>query len=407
MTFHRAILSILLLLLVGSLLATPMNKRTYKIIQNSIKTSKDKDQVYDFTPGLGAMLRSSDGEVSALLNYLIQIDSVWLTNNPTASNGLGIPLSKAYLSGNIHRLTYYMSYDFAQTNLDQANVGIGWKHFNTQAGQIEPYFGLVNDVGDNAYNFIAVPLNVAAFSPNYSEGLVFEAYSPHFVQQGTIFGQSANTTSGPATTLNATLRTLYVPIHSKHKVLHFAVNGWTNTVGSPHQAQFFSLPGINLATARSMVNTSSIPNVKTYQVFDGEFVGLKGPFNFQSEYTYTWVNRMNSQPTLHFSGYYFIASYFLTGESRDYQYPDGYFIGITKIRHRYGAVQLLARYSALNLNSDNVHGGAEYDYAAGLNWYITRMAELSVNYIHANGNPTFSGSHQTSNIYALRLQIGL
>ncbi|MDF1761297.1 MAG: porin [Coxiellaceae bacterium] len=400
-------MSILLLLLAGSLLATPMNKRTQKMVQDSIKNSTDKNQVFDFTPGAGVMLRSQDGDVSALLNYLIHIDSVWLTNNPTASNGIDIPLSKAYLSGNIHRVTYYMSYDFAQTNLDQANVGIGWKHFNTQAGQIEPYFGLVNDVGDNAYNFIAEPLNVAAFSPNYSEGLVFEANSDHFVQQGTIFGQSADEPSGPATTLNATLRTLYVPIHSKYKVLHFAVNGWTNTVGSPHQAQFFSLPGINLQTAQPMVNTSSIPNVNNYQVFDGEFVALKGPLNFQSEYTYTWVHRMNSQPTLHFNGYYFIASYFLTGESRDYQYPDGYFVGITKIRHSYGAFQLLARYSAINLNSDNVHGGSEYDYAAGLNWYITRMAEVSLNYIRANGNPTYTGIQRTSNLYALRLQVGL
>ncbi len=401
-------LTITLSLAVSSIcLANPMNNSARDAVIHNINKTTDVSPIMDFVPGEGLMLHNEDGTMSALFNYLMQTDSAWMSNNPTFSNAVFIPLSKAYLSVNLKQTTVYMSYDFAQTVLDQANVGYSWKQFNMQAGQIEPYFGLVNDVADNAYNFIATPLNVAAFSPNYSEGLVFQANTAHFVQQGTLFGQSADTDTTRTATLNATLRTLFVPYHEKYKVLHFALNAWTETVGAPHQAQFFSLPELNAQGAAAMVDTESIPNVSNYQVFDGEFVALKGPFNIQSEYTYTMVHRIKPLPSVHFNGYYVTASYFLTGESRDYQYPDGYFIGITKIHHDYGAIQLLARFSSINLNDKDIQGGAEHDYGVGLNWYSSKMTELSFNYIYAVADPNYQGNRQASNVYALRFQIGL
>ena len=97
-------------------------------------------------------------------------------------------------------------------------------------------------------------------------------------------------------------------------------------------------------------------------------------------------------------------SYFLTGETRIYDYLNGAFLGITKVLHSYGAWEVAFRFSNVDLNSQNILGGEENDATAALNWYPVQRVKLGAEYIYANATPSSNGLNRHVNIVGLMLQ---
>ena len=105
----------------------------------------------------------------------------------------------------------------------------------------------------------------------------------------------------------------------------------------------------------------------------------------------------------HFTGYYVEGGYVLTGESRRYNRGNGAFDGPAVNNNfnpkagTYGAFELAGRYSHLNLNyhpgvqgalaaADNIRGGEQEIFTAGLNWYLNPTVRFMFNYQHVNSN---------------------
>ena len=106
-----------------------------------------------------------------------------------------------------------------------------------------------------------------------------------------------------------------------------------------------------------------------------EAAWVRGPFSLQGEYLHSWV-RENNGHVPEFHGAYVTASWFLTGESRPYDRSDGTF-GRVIPRHDFafreggwGAWELAARLSHIDLVSGDVHGGRTSIFMAGVNWYL-------------------------------------
>lgn len=74
-----------------------------------------------------------------------------------------------------------------------------------------------------------------------------------------------------------------------------------------------------------------------------------------------------------------------------------------KPTHGYGAVELLARYSRLDLDDGSVEGGRQHDWTFGANWYLTTHFKFQANYVRANA--TRAGVHTTPDIVELRAQV--
>ena len=114
------------------------------------------------------------------------------------------------------------------------------------------------------------------------------------------------------------------------------------------------------------------------------------PVSFQGELVYNWVQRAADRRTLEYWGYYLMASWFVTGEHRDYDRPVAFF-GAVEPREpfdprkgQWGALQLGARYSYLDANDGNPPLGAvQNDFAFAVNWFANRYLRLSANYIYA------------------------
>ncbi len=112
-----------------------------------------------------------------------------------------------------------------------------------------------------------------------------------------------------------------------------------------------------------------------------------GPLSLQGEYVRSAVDSTAAgDPVFH--GGYVQVSWFITGEHRTYDPAQGKFVQ-TRLKSNVwrgegpGALELAARYSALDLDGGDVHGGRLRDVTVGLNWHLSPHCRLMLDGIHA------------------------
>jgi phosphate-selective porin OprO/OprP len=137
-----------------------------------------------------------------------------------------------------------------------------------------------------------------------------------------------------------------------------------------------------------LVNTGTF-GVDSETLWGLEAAAAWGPWSVQGE----WMRAHCSDhpdapgPSPTFSGWYAQASWFPTGETRPYRNgtfqrirPKANFDG----KQGWGAVELAARYSVLDLDDDGINGGVADDWTLGVNWYLNANSHVSLNYVWAD-----------------------
>jgi phosphate-selective porin OprO/OprP len=128
-------------------------------------------------------------------------------------------------------------------------------------------------------------------------------------------------------------------------------------------------------TARPESNVSdNFLDSGTFAADDAIHLGLEalwneGPFSILAEYIYAWVDAPASGDP-EFYGYYVTASWVLTGETRPYDRTTGYARRVMPTG-RWGAPELVARYSHDNLDDAAIAGGSFDKTYLGINWWAT------------------------------------
>lgn len=106
----------------------------------------------------------------------------------------------------------------------------------------------------------------------------------------------------------------------------------------------------------------------------------EGPFSLLAEYNRAWVDSPASgDPS--FFGYYITASWIITGETRPYDRTVGYARRVMPTG-RWGAPELVARFSHEDLDDGAVQGGAFDKTYLGINWWATRRWKLGFGWGH-------------------------
>lgn len=137
-------------------------------------------------------------------------------------------------------------------------------------------------------------------------------------------------------------------------------------------------------------------------VLGAELAGGFGSLFAQAEYFHYTVGRSGLNDA-NFDGGYLQASYTLTGEHRRYNPATGAYTGITPahpfdIAHfsegAWGALELGARYSIVDLNSNysggaasaassnSIAGGKQQVFTVGANWYVNNNIRFMLDYLH-------------------------
>ena len=129
-----------------------------------------------------------------------------------------------------------------------------------------------------------------------------------------------------------------------------------------------------------LIDTGALANVD--RIDRGGFEGLwiDGPWSVQGEYLREQIARKSGARDFNGEGWYVFGSWVPTGESRPYTNGN---TGNIKPRGEWGAVELLLRYSTLDLNDAAVHGGRQHDWTLGANWYLTTHFKFQANYVRA------------------------
>ena len=123
-------------------------------------------------------------------------------------------------------------------------------------------------------------------------------------------------------------------------------------------------------------------------LINAEFAIVNGPLSFQGEYFHVFEDA-DALGNPNFWGFYLFGSYFITGEHRNYGRQSGTFYSLEPkhdfrpFKGGWGAWELTSRFSYIDLNSEAIRGGKEFNFTAGLNWYLNKKTRFMFNYIRA------------------------
>lgn len=203
------------------------------------------------------------------------------------------------------------------------------------------------------------------------------------------------------------VRLAWTPWKESTHVLHLGVSttrespdAETNGLGveiAP-SVRWRAKPEASLTPLR-LVDSGTLRNVDRIDRHGLEALWIEGPWSLQGEYLRQTTHR-HALPDYRGDGWYLFGSWLLTGQSRNY---NGGNVSNPKATGKYGAVELLARYSHIDLNDAGIDGGRESNWTLGANWYLGSHLKFQANYIHADARR--GGNHVQPEVLQLRAQL--
>lgn len=148
--------------------------------------------------------------------------------------------------------------------------------------------------------------------------------------------------------------------------------------------------------------------VDDVDLFGLEAALMYGPFSMQAEYMKSQVDSTFGGD-MDFDGYYVYAAYTLTGEHRGYGFANGTIGKIKPAKNfapgkgGWGAWEVAARYTALDLDDAGVWGGELEEITLGLNWYLNPSVRWMLNYSMSDIDRSIFGGDM--NVLQMRFQI--
>jgi phosphate-selective porin OprO/OprP len=157
--------------------------------------------------------------------------------------------------------------------------------------------------------------------------------------------------------------------------------------------------------APALLDTGSISGAEGADVAGVEMAWVDGAFSAQGELLGSFLKRSGAG-NLFFWGGYLEATWSLTGEGRVYGARSATFGRLVPKRNfapwegSWGAFQVAARVSWIDLDDRDISGGRQLDVTLGLNWVLHTNARLAFNYVH--GHVRGSGN---ADIAQIRIQL--
>jgi phosphate-selective porin OprO/OprP len=247
------------------------------------------------------------------------------------------------------------------------------------------------------------------FSPGRNIGLGVSTSGKNWSFATGIFGEGIDGASDDNDEgFGASGRATFDPVYAEGRLVHIGASASFRATGSSDSIRIRERPETHVTDTR-LVDTGNF-DTDDYARFAGEAALIYGPWAMESEYYYLALNReLAGNPDLDFSGYYVQGSWFLTGESMNYKVENGAFGKITPKgivgKGGIGAWQLAIRFSSIDLNDQDVQGGEEQNFTAGLNWYATPDIRFTANYVNVLNVDGGPAAGEEPSIYQFMTQV--
>lgn len=391
-------------------------------VTNEIKTPKAPENDVKISMDPVPKFETADGAYSFKVGGFAQVDAgVFKDDRKDHPDGTNIRRARLNVSGTIAKdFKYKIENDFAGNASALTDVYLeyaGFKPTSITVGHFKEPFGLETLTSDLFIDFIE-RASTNVFSPDRRIGAMVSSYGnidplgAWTVALGGFGSGTSSTSSTDDESRDITGRITIAPIADKTQLIHLGVAGSHRIPDSFTDSFSFSSRAENQLSSASSdlaVNTGAISNVESVNLLGLEAAGIYGPFSVQGEYVRAAVNRNSGvEPT--FGGYYVEASYFLTGESRNYNATTARFERVkpkwplSLSQGGWGAWQILARYSNLDLNDKTILGGELKDTTFGIKWLPNSYTMITANYIMSNSDSHAVTPNDDPHIFLLRTQ---
>ena len=343
-------------------------------------------------PGSGIDLVSSDGRYRFELGGRIMIDyAKYREDRTTLGDGTELRRARIELEGAVDEWAYEFGVDVADEEgaaevKDAYLTYLGWGKMVVKVGQFKQPFSLEEITSSKYITFMERAL-ANTFAPGRTIGVGLQSYAMNTNMAVGLFGQAYDQDAqdeGDESSA-AAARLSYAPWHGKVSALHLGLSvnylQPSSSSGGAAAVNFDSRPESHITDVKYL-DTGDITDVSRVVKYGAELAWVSGPWSFQGEYLVAKVERNSGLPALEFQGWYVYGSWFLTGESRHYQLKKGAF-GRTRPATASGAWELAYRVSSLDLNDQDISGGAATQHTLGLNWYANAHTRFMLNLINA------------------------
>ncbi len=272
-------------------------------------------------------------------------------------------------------------------------------------GYMKTPVGLDANTSSRAGSLVETALPVQAFYAGRRTGVEWVLERPAYLLQAGAYGGKDLQGDNPGTTQAA--RAVWTPVKAAGNVVHLGLavsqenpRGWRDGRDVHHEAtaRLRARPEAGLTDLR-FVDSGALTTADKITRTGLEAIWIRGPLSLQAEALQATISR-DGKPDYTGHGQYATASWVVTGESRGYNAGA---VSNIKPAHDYGAVELLTRYSRLDLDDADVLGGRQNAWTFGANWYLTSHFKFQANYVKVDASRR--GVHTTPDIFEVRAQV--
>ncbi len=316
--------------------------------------------------------------------------------------------ARLHTAGTIYEnLDYYAAFEFSTGEVESRGIYLRLPNLfggNLLVGNFKEPFSLEWLTSSNFLTFLERGLPFA-LTPGYQTGAMFSGERSDgaltwavgvFRAQTDPIGESIGDGQGAVT---ARLTYAFEDLMGEEDtLLHLGAAYSHRSLDEYAVAQF-----PESSTSDTFASTGAITGVEGTDLLGLEAAGIFGPLSLQAEYISSDVDaEASGDPTL--DGWYAMASYFLTGETRPYS--GGTFRRVRPFENwrgfgqGSGALELAVRYSELDL-SEAVADETLENFSVGLNWYLNPGARIMTNWIHSE----VGRADDDTSIFGLRFQV--
>jgi len=289
--------------------------------------------------------------------------------------------------------------DFAEDSLSTKDAFIGYKSGNwwIKTGQSHIPYGLSTISSSKYMTFIERPLLAdGPLQPSRSLGVAGFMHDPNGVRwtlHTGIFGGAVGSGGAGATDeFNVAARGTFVPfMQDKNHLASIGAGVWYRNA-LDKATTIAQRPGVfrsgDSTFQRVAFGTGDVDSLG----FNIEGLAVMGPFGLKAEYSRLNVDSPAGDVDL--DGYYGEASWFMTGESLNYDTKKAQFGSVSPKgvvgKGGVGAWQVAVRYDVLDLSEGDIigsdgegtFGGEQHVITAGLNWYVNKNMRFMLDYVH-------------------------
>jgi len=330
------------------------------------------------------MISSRDGNWSIRFGGRLQLDAFLAEASrtgaaDTSGGGAEVRRARLFASGRVAGdWKYKFEIDFAGNVVKIKDAWLSTKVAGLEAkfgNHYEP-LGLDTQTSSKYITFMERSIVSDIFQPGKQLGASLGASGDNFSVRGGVFTSGIDNGSDATTSdLAVTGRATYAPLAEKGEVIHLGV------AGTYRQFDDNSGPRIrfrNFHNGTRFVDSGTM-TAEGQMTVGAEAAAVFGPFSAQAEYYTSTIegNGLGATDT-DLSGWYVLASYFLTGESRAYKPYTGTF-GRVKAE---GAIELAARYEMIDMEDAGFGTAASEttSYTLGINYYFNPYVRAMLNY---------------------------